>query len=558
MRDLLKTRPFALEGRSRRLQASLAMVFTLLIVAIIVSHQIGRGEFNFNVDESQHAATGQFVASLIHDHPFQHPVEYTFLYYAHYPALSGVIHWPPLFYVYEGLVFLAFGATVITARLAVLVVAMLGLAFWFRLIQRLHSVEVAVAATLLLGFAPMVALFDKLVMLEIPCLTLAIVASYFWIRFLLEQRNAFLYWFSICAGLAALTKQNAVYLPLFCLLSVAALNCWRLLYRRATLIAFAIGVMIAGPYYLVDYRMHWSTVAKDLLEKQPSFFESVTFYVGTLPALTGWPILILALLGLVTSFWWASRTYALIFGSWFVAVYTTMTAIGHKEVRHIICLIPPIVYFALWPLLWKAVPRWVARIATVSMIAFLGVSAWHIDRPYVSGYAPVAKEIRHISNSGVILIDSEIPANFIFFMRNEDPEGRFVVLRKALYSCRIETQFGCEIYLKTPSDLESLFRLDGIRFIVVSDRPPDNFPISYTLRNFLQSSQFRLLGSFPVEGHSPEWTNYTLLLYENLKAHPPESPTLHIPMETLSSDFEVPFDELGVFPPASFQSRVKW
>jgi hypothetical protein len=60
-----------------------------------------------------------------------------------------------------------------------------------------------------------------------------------------------------------------------------------------------------------------------------------------------------------------------------------------------------------------------------------------------------------------------------------------------------------------------------------------------------------------VEGNSPEWKNYTLLLYENLQAHPPESPTLHIPMESLSSDIEVPFDELGVFPPVSLQNSVK-
>jgi hypothetical protein len=191
------------------------------------------------------------------------------------------------------------------------------------------------------------------------------------------------------------------------------------------------------------------------------------------------------------------------------------------------------------------------------MIAFLGFSVWHFDRPYVAGYAPVAREIRQTANSGIIFIDAEIPANFIFFMRNLDPEGRFVILRKELYSCRIVDKFGCQVYVNSPNDLKRIFRLDGIRFIVVSNRPPENFPISYTLRNFLQSSQFRLLGSFPVEGNTPEWKNYTLLLYENLQAHPPESPTLHIPMETLSSDIEVPFDELGVFPPVSLQSRVK-
>jgi hypothetical protein len=191
------------------------------------------------------------------------------------------------------------------------------------------------------------------------------------------------------------------------------------------------------------------------------------------------------------------------------------------------------------------------------LIAYLGFSAWQMNRPYVAGYAPVAAEIRQISNSGIILVDTEIPANFIFFMRNEDPEGRFVILRKALYSCRIKDSLGCAVYVNSSNDLENMFRVDGIRFIVVSNRPPENFPINMVLRSYLQSSQFQLLGTFPVQGNSPEWKNYTLLLYENLQSHQPESPTLRIPMETLSSDIEVPFDELGVFPPASLQDKVK-
>jgi hypothetical protein len=130
-------------------------------------------------------------------------------------------------------------------------------------------------------------------------------------------------------------------------------------------------------------------------------------------------------------------------------------------------------------------------------------------------------------------------------------------LRKVLYSCQVEDKFGCKIYLNSPDDLASIFRADGIRFIVVSSRPPENFPINTTLRSYLQSSQFQLLGSYPVEGNSSEWKDYTLLLYENLQARPPESPTLRIPMESLSSDIEVPFDELGVFPPVSLENSVK-
>jgi hypothetical protein len=552
-----RTGSFALTGLSRHLRSTLAMAFALLIVAIVATRHIGRGEFNFNVDESQHACTGQFIATLIRDHPIQHPIEYTSLYYAHYPALSGVIHWPPFFYLCEGFAFLLFGASVVTARLVILAFGLLGLVLWFRLIERLHSIEAAVAATLLLGLTPVVVSFDKMVMLEIPSLALAIVASYFWIRFLLEQRNVFLYWFAFSAAMAVLTKQNNVYLLLFCFLSLTALKSWRLLHCRAALMALAIGVLSAGPYYLALYKTHWATIAGDVLEKQPTVAESLTFYVKALPELTGWPILMLALVGLATCFLWAPRANILIFGSWLMSVYLTMTTIGHKEARYVIYLVPALLYFALWPLLWKAVPKSVCGVALGSLIAYLAWSAWQFDRPWVVGYAPVAKEIRRNADSGIILVDAEIPANFIFFMRNQDPERRFVVLRKALYSYRIKESLGYEVYLHTPSDIEQLFRDDGIQFIVVSNRPPDPFPISTVLRDVLQTNQFRLLGRFPVKGNSPEWKDYSLLLYENLQAHPPEGSVLHIPMQTLSHDIEVPFDKLGVVFPGPPSSSPK-
>src|ERR1039458_2987197 len=139
-----RTGSFALTGLSRHLRSTLAMAFALLIVAIVATRHIGRGGVNFNLDESQHACTGQFIATLIRAHPIQHPIEYPSLYYAHYPALSGVIHWPPFFYLCEGFAFLLFGASVVTARLVILAFGLLGLGFLFWLLAQLHSIYVGV------------------------------------------------------------------------------------------------------------------------------------------------------------------------------------------------------------------------------------------------------------------------------------------------------------------------------------------------------------------------------------------------------------------------------
>ena len=51
----------------------------LLVILPVLTRHISKGEFNYNVDETQHAFTCVFFADLIHDHPIHNPVEYTSL-----------------------------------------------------------------------------------------------------------------------------------------------------------------------------------------------------------------------------------------------------------------------------------------------------------------------------------------------------------------------------------------------------------------------------------------------------------------------------------------------
>lgn len=547
--------PTAAAPENRRISRFLIPVLTILLTLPFLMRHITKGEFNYNVDETQHACTGQFVADFLRDRPLLHARDYTYLYYVHYPALSGVVHWPPLFYLVEGVTFLIAGASVVTARLSILLFAVVGLWFWFRFVEKLHSQLVASVATVLLALSPCFLMFEKTVMLEIPSAAMCIVATYFWMGFLKRGENRDLYWFAVTLSLAMLVKQNAVYLVPFCLITLTVLGNWSLLRRRGTVWALAIIVCLSGPYYFLLSFLHWSTIAGDLAEKQLSVFQQITFYLVAVPSLTGWPILLLAILGMATCSLWNSRENNLLFFSWVFSVYLTMTLIGHKEARYVIYFVPPFVYFAVWPLLLPSARyyrvRAVASVALVLVTASVAITAWRFERSYVSGFAPVATAIRSMSNSGVILVDTEIPANLIFFMRNEDPQHRFVLLRKALYSVRIKEELGSEEYIHTPEELKALMRDDGIRFIVVSNPPPDVFPVKSVLRNYLNTPQFRLIKRFPVEGNSWEWKNYSLSLYENLDAGPPAARNLVTPMMTLDHDIVTPFEKLGITPGAT-------
>jgi 2-polyprenyl-3-methyl-5-hydroxy-6-metoxy-1,4-benzoquinol methylase len=163
-------------ARSFCRRAIILLLLTLTLVSTIVARGIAKGEFHINVDESQHAASGLFYASLLRDAPIRHPIRYTYRYYAQYPALSGVIHWPPLFYAYEGLFFIVFGASVITARMTILLFSLMACIFWFRLVYDIQDDWTAGLSTAILALLPSVLLFEKAVMLEIPCLALSVAA----------------------------------------------------------------------------------------------------------------------------------------------------------------------------------------------------------------------------------------------------------------------------------------------------------------------------------------------------------------------------------------------
>ncbi|PWT83847.1 MAG: hypothetical protein C5B58_05805 [Acidobacteria bacterium] len=530
--------------RNRR-HSRLPLAAILLLVSIVIVRGISKGEFSYNTDETQHAVTGLYVADLVRDHPFSHPIAYTYQYYAHYPALSGVVHWPPLFYIFEGIFFLVFGTNVVAARLAVLMFALFGLFFWYRTVESVHGKWTAALATTLLAFIPTVLLFEKTVMLEIPCLSLCIAATYFWLQYLEQGRPIHLYWFTGFASAALLTKQNSVYLVLFCILSVVALKRWRLVWNYHVVIALLIAIAVVGPFYTLVYLVHWKPIAMDLADHYISGLAKLMFYWKSLPAQTGWILLILSVLGLLTSSRWDKRSTTVAMLSWIAACYLTFTMIGHKEARYVLYWLPPFTFFTAGLLTKMFYHRWM-RIAAAScalvLVAQEAAAAWSFERPYVTGYAQAAKRVTEVSPSAVILYDADLPGNFIFFIRANDPNHRFMVLRKALYTYRIKQREGSIELVHSKEEIQNLLRQDGIRFVAVSDNVPLHFNSQKELREMLLTPQFRLLDSFRLSDSQGGEHSGNLQIYENLTWAPPTEKYLRIKMLTLDRDIVVPLE----------------
>ena len=233
--------------------------------------------------------------------------------------------------------------------------------------------------------------------------------------------------------------------------------------------------------------------------------------------------------------------------AWIVSCYVTFTIIGHKEARYVLCWIPPFLYFAggiltnerLWPAgrIWKVAASGFLALTTL-------LSAWGFERPRVEGYAPAARWVTGAAKQGVILYDADLPGNFIFFVRVNDPGRRFAVLRKALYAYRIKSQGGSEMLIHRREDLKNLIQGYGVRFVLLASNRHLVFADQYWLSELVQTPQFRLAATFPISTIDGNVSHSDLLCYENVDWQHATDKSLRVRMLTLDHDIVVPFSEL--------------
>jgi len=521
------------------------LVISLLLVTGILLRGIRKGEFSENVDETVHAATGLYVDSFLHDLPLRNPVEYTYRYYAQYPSL-GIVMYPPVFYGVEGVAFYIFGASVLTARLTILFFALLGLTFWFRLVDELEDEYTAALSTVLLAFLPSVLNYEKVVMLDVPLMSLCITASYFWIVYLRRGLYRHLYWFATFLCLAFLTKHHAIYLLLWCPLTLVLLRRWDRILNWRVLVVGAVSAIVVAPAYILQIFMN-ASLALNVKGTADNAGMGWSYYWLKLPELLGWSTLVFSMVGIAIYLWRGKRENALVMLAWIFSCYVVFSSVRHKEARYILYWVPAFAYFAVAPFTRRqTIPRLrVLGVAVVSVaVIFSTVRAWGYHRGYVSGYAPLAQQLTQ-REGGCVLIDMDLPGNFIFFMRAYDPARRFVVLRKALYEVRTVREWGVTEFAHNQNDVEKILRADSVRYVVVENNRPLYFSSQTALRQIVQdSSQYKLIGTIPIESNLNGWQGRTLSLYESTSPVVPPHGVLHVKMSNLPHDIDIPFDQL--------------
>ena len=452
----------------------------LLLIALMVFGLGTKGITNESVvslqgDMARYLMNGVYFYDLLHDMPLANFIQYTYEYYAKYPALS-LGHHPILLPLAEVPFYTLFGISVYSGRIATLFFFSLSGILWFFLIRSVSTTTVAALSSLLFVTSPMVVDFSRVVMAEILTLTLLIASSFWFIEYI--ERNEKKYGLASIASyiLALYAKQISIFmLPVFVFYAISRKGIKQFLTKEMGLglVGFSIFLLPLLLGTISFSPTNWDMVFSQSLPTKFEF-DNLVFYPDVLwtrqfsiPEIT----LGLGALGTVVLL----RDKRLrIFLFWIVALFIILILLGVNVPRRAIYWVPP---FCLLTALsvelfrdtfWKVLTYG----ALSCVILHQSFSGFLAEPTYAMGYEDAAKYIVSHPKGTSVLFSSKVDTGyFTFFVRKWDTERGLVVLRadKVLSTSLLDKIVEDKIIHR--KDMYNILEDFGTCYIVLEERP---------------------------------------------------------------------------------------
>jgi hypothetical protein len=230
------------------------MFFWLL--AIVASSQIlaggSRSEF-YHPDEPAHFVTGVMVHEYLRSGNLAHPVEFAEDFYLRYPKVAFG-HWPPLFYLIQGLWYFPFGVSKASALTLVGALALATACCLYAWLQSRTSRLAALLATSLFLILPLSRLHSTRVSSEMLVEFFCLLGMMSLVMAL--ENGSWRRWgcYVLCVALGLLTKETA--LPLFLCLPLAIVMSGRLDLLRSGKLVTALGIAAFALVALARWKMN--------------------------------------------------------------------------------------------------------------------------------------------------------------------------------------------------------------------------------------------------------------------------------------------------------------
>ena len=499
------------------------LVILLLITSLLFGVAIDVGEFWWT-DESRHAMDGVYFMDLFKDRPFDHLYDYTVQYFVRYPAL-GFTWYPPFFAFIEGLVFSVFGASELTARLTVLFFCLAGLTAWYLWARPVWGSLPSFFAGLFFITNPLVLLWGRSVMLEIPAVAMIMLSLLSFHYYLRRPSHTLSLLTGIIIAATLLTKQITVFiLPLmiiYALLAGAGKQLWS---RKSvwayfmTTVALVLLIIHANKFGVTALGGFGRNIDGMLSERM---IERLTLNARVIWAAYPFPLLLLSGVGLVAGLT-MKRTNRDLFGiAWLVIWYIFFTLISQEFnnlLRYTIYLTPAMGILAARTLSLLPAHRPFRNFGIAALIllyagyAYSGLKSEHL---MVSGYKEAARFVLDNNSSGTVLFCCKNDGNFTFHVKQGDEARRQVILRadKVLVSFVVHKQYGVESYVKNKSDIYDLLDRYGVNLIVAEDKDLVGLPEFKLLLDILKSDKFEKLKEIDLVSNVPQFQGVRLGIY---------------------------------------------
>jgi len=500
---------------------------------------------------------GVFIYDFLRTFPLTAPIEYLVTYYAQYPALS-IGYRPPLFPAVEAVFFTAFGPEVWAARLALLAMAVAGGVAWFRLVERAFDRVTATAATALLASLPFIGYWSWVTMAEVPTLAMVLISAYLFYQFVETRAAGYGYAAAVVFALALWTKQTAIFAVLWFLPYI--LLRWGVvgtLRRPAVWGAGLLFLVLAVPVVAISFMLGDQQVAQSIggggAGGGASFFdrftwEKLAYYWSVLPSQLTWPVLVLAVIGAVWGAWRRDcRIVFFVLG--IAATYVFFTSLKHSGLpRYSIFWLPSFCLLAVLPLAYGTERVW--RMAAAAVVAVLVavnlVLSYTVWEPrYVTGLREAAAYVAEHNRTRAVLIHSYSNGTFTYFVRREDPERRLFVLRsgKLFSASSIMPNSRSIVYAESREDLREILGAHGIDLVVADSRDFTNLPIQQEFLEYLDSEDFELVHSIPIESNAPRYEDQSLNVYRFVgRGEVAPAETLRLALPIIGRELHVPLD----------------
>jgi len=529
-------------------------------VALQWCAQAYRSELGLHADESAHYLTGLMVHDYLRLHPKEPPLVFVEQYYGHYPKVA-IGHWPPVFYLVQGVWSLFFSTSIGSTLLLMAVISALLGAVVADLVSRSGSLVLGLLAGLLLIANPVAAQASTMIMADGLLALLVLAATLVFLRYIDGQhRVRYSLLFVALAFLALLTKGGGLALVLVVPLTLVLMRRWDVFRWPSLWFSGTAVVLLCAPWYWFTRGLQagsWVSPYPTLrftVEAIQAYGRCVYVSLGLLGA-------VLALVGIANVLWTLrAGQHPNVLGAGMFALLVGVLAIAcglpvGVEQRFLLPALPALIYFIAQGACWIAEAS-ASRIQAMAGYE-MAFSAALITLVLVLCFNPVHKKFFGLSSVAKAVVEDpslEYPA--VLIVSDAPGEGMFITdmatLRSRYDSIIVRgtkaladiNWLGTDYKTQYNTPLAVLDRVDDLPVNYLIDDRSVNPDSLFLHQKLLEQAiaeypeRFKLLGKFTVTRNGLQYRD-SADLYRILHSKAP-SPILRYSMSRMSrSDIQM-------------------